>query len=68
LLTKEEIKENYKNYINMFSKILDIDKVEVRYNSEWLSKIDFNGVGHLAKNFSVAEMLDRDNFSKRYKG
>jgi len=68
MLTRDEVKENYKNYINMFSKILDIDKVEVRYNSEWLDKVNFNEVWELAKNFSVAEMLDRDNFSKRYKG
>jgi len=67
MLTKDEVRENYKNYLAQFSKILDIDKVEVRYNSEWLEKVNFNEVWHLAKNFSVAEMLDRDNFSKRYK-
>jgi tyrosyl-tRNA synthetase len=44
MLTRDEVKENYKNYITMFSKILDIDKVEVRYNSEWLDKVNFNEV------------------------
>lgn len=39
-LTKEEIKENMKGYINQIKKILDIEKVELRYNSEWLSKMN----------------------------
>lgn len=67
MLTREETRKNADNYLNQFAKILDIDKVEIRYNSEWMDKINFNMVGELAKNFSVAEMLDRDNFSKRYK-
>lgn len=67
MLTRDEVKENHKHYLEQFGKILDLEKVEVRYNSEWLDKVNFNGVWELAKNFSVAEMLDRDNFSKRYK-
>jgi len=67
MLTRDETRQNAKDYLNQFSKILDIDKVEVRYNSEWMDKTSFNTVWELAKNFSVAEMLDRDNFSKRYK-
>lgn len=67
MLTREETRQNAKDYLNQFSKILDIDKVEVRFNSEWMDKTNFNYVWELAKNFSVAEMLDRDNFSKRYK-
>jgi tyrosyl-tRNA synthetase len=43
-------------------------KFELRYNSEWMDTTNFNAVGELAANFSVAEMLDRDNFSKRYNG
>ena len=43
-------------------------KFELRYNSEWMDSTNFNAVGELAANFSVAEMLDRDNFSKRYNG
>lgn len=66
MLTREQTRENAKDYLNQFSKILDIDKVEVRFNSEWMDKTNFNYVWELAKNFSVAEMLDRDNFSKRY--
>ena len=50
-----------------FSKIIDTSVIEIYYNSEGLDAVNFAGVGELAKNFSVAEMLDRDNFSKRYK-
>lgn len=67
MLSREETKKNAEKYLSYFSKILDIEKVEVRYNSEWLDEVNFCGVGELAKHFSVAEMLDRDNFSKRYK-
>lgn len=67
MLTRDEVKQNHSKYLEQFGKILDMDKVEVRYNSEWLDKVNFNQVWELAKNFSVAEMLDRDNFSKRYK-
>lgn len=67
MLTREQTIANAKDYLYQFGKILDIDKVEVRFNSEWMDKTNFNYVWELAKNFSVAEMLDRDNFSKRYK-
>lgn len=66
MLTREETLANAKDYLQQFGKILDIDKVEVRFNSQWMDKTNFNYVWELAKNFSVAEMLDRDNFSKRY--
>lgn len=67
MLSREQTLENAKDYLSQFGKILDIDKVEIRFNSEWMDKTSFNSVWELAKNFSVAEMLDRDNFSKRYK-
>lgn len=67
MLQREETRKNAENYLNLFSKILDLDKLEVHYNSEWMDKINFCAAWELAKNFSVAEMLDRDNFSKRYK-
>ncbi len=67
MLTREQTLENAKDYLHQFWKILDINKVEVRFNSEWMDKTNFNYVWELAKNFSVTEMLDRDNFSKRYK-
>jgi tyrosyl-tRNA synthetase len=67
MLVRAQTRENASNWLNLFGKVLDISKTEVRYNSEWMDSTDFNAVGELAKNFSVAEMLDRDNFSKRYK-
>lgn len=67
MLTRDETRKNAKDYLNQFSKILDIDKVEIRFNSEWMDKTNFNQIWELAKNFSVSEMLDRDNFSKRFK-
>jgi tyrosyl-tRNA synthetase len=67
MLKREETRANAEKYLSLFWKILDLGKVEVYYNSEGLDAVNFCGVGELAKNFSVAEMLDRDNFSKRFK-
>lgn len=67
MLTREQTEENARVFLEKFSKIIDISKINVYYNSEWLDGVNFAWVGELAKNFSVAEMLDRDNFSKRYK-
>jgi tyrosyl-tRNA synthetase len=67
MLKREETRKNAESYLAQFGKILDLSKLEVHYNSEWMDTTSFNMVGELAKNFSVAEMLDRDNFSKRYK-
>ncbi|OIP54109.1 tyrosine--tRNA ligase [Candidatus Gracilibacteria bacterium CG2_30_37_12] len=67
MLKREETRKNAENYLAQFGKILDLSKLEVHYNSEWMDTTNFNTVGELAKNFSVAEMLDRDNFSKRFK-
>ena len=67
MLTREQTRANCAVFLEKFSKVIDISRVEVYYNSEWLDAVNFAWVGELAKNFSVAEMLDRDNFSKRYK-
>ncbi len=67
MLQREETRKNAEDYINQFAKIIDVSNVRVYYNSEGLDKVNFNWVWELAKLFSVAEMLDRDNFSKRYK-
>ncbi len=66
MLTREQTRENSAIFLEKFSKVIDISTVEVYYNSEWLDAVNFAWVGELAANFSVAEMLDRDNFSKRY--
>lgn len=68
MLSRAETRKNAENYLTQFGKILNLSKLEVHYNSEWMDTTNFNTVSELAKNFSVAEMLDRDNFSKRYKG
>jgi len=60
-------KNNAETYITQASKILDIDKLRIVYNSDWLSKIDFNKVIQLCSGFTVAQFLERDDFSKRYK-
>ena len=67
MLTREETRRNAEIFLQKFAKVLDLSKIEVYFNSEGLDAVNFASVGELAKNFSVAEMLDRDNFSKRYK-
>jgi tyrosyl-tRNA synthetase len=67
MLMREQTRANGQEFLKKFARVLDLEKVKVVYNSDWLDKVNFAWVGELAKNFSVAEMLDRDNFSKRYK-
>jgi len=67
MLTREDIEENMKHYLPQIGRVLDMENVEVRYNSEWLAPLGFYEIAKLAQKFSVAEMLDRDNFSNRYK-
>lgn len=67
MLKREETRKNAELFLQKFARVLDLSKIEVYWNSEWLDAVNFAWVGELAKNFSVAEMLDRDNFSKRYK-
>lgn len=64
-LTIEEIKINLRSYVEQASKILDMDKVELCYNSEWLDKLDFTGVLKLASHYNVARMLEREDFRSR---
>lgn len=66
MLTKEDVEENLQGYLAQVGKILDISRCEVVYNSDWLSRLTFEEVSRLADCFSVSEMLDRDNFAKRY--
>ena len=64
-LTKEEIEANFKTYKKQASKILNFDKVELRYNHEWLEKMNFADIMNLAKHFTVQQMLQRDMFRTR---
>ncbi|MEJ5229128.1 MAG: tyrosine--tRNA ligase [Pseudothermotoga sp.] len=66
MLTEEEVKQNAKSYQEQAFKILDKEKTEVRFNSEWLGKMSFADVIKLASKYTVARMLERDDFSKRY--
>lgn len=66
-LSNEQVKENAKTYYKQIFKILDETKTIVRFNSEWLSALTFEEVIQLASSISVARMLERDDFQKRYK-
>jgi tyrosyl-tRNA synthetase len=65
-LTREQIDENAKTYTDQTFKILDQNLTEVRYNSEWLGKLSFEGTIRLTSHFTVSQMLERDEFHKRY--
>ena len=65
-LTTEQVLENAKTYETQIFKILDRDKTEVKFNSEWLSKMTFEEVIKLAAKSTVARMLEREDFKKRY--
>ncbi len=66
-LTEEEVLKNAETYKNQIFKVLDKDKTEVKFNSTWLSKLNFDDVLKLAATTTVARMLERDDFQKRYK-
>lgn len=65
-LSKEEVLENAKTYEKQIFKILDKDKTEIKFNSQWLSKLNFEDVINLASTMTVARMLEREDFKKRY--
>ena len=67
-LTPDEIKANAETYENQIFRILDPDKTRVEFNSTWMGKMDAAGLIKLAARHTVARMLERDDFSKRYKG
>ncbi len=66
-LSDEQVKANAKTYFEQIFKVLDAEKTTVRYNSEWLSNLTFEEVIKLAATTSVARILERDDFQKRYK-
>ena len=65
-LTHEELKANAETYTAQVFQILDRDKTEVRFNSEWLGTLGFEGIIRLAARFTVSQMLERDEFHKRF--
>jgi len=66
-LTQEEVKQNAKTYQNQVFKILDTEKTHVVFNSEWLKNLGADGMLKLSAQYTVARMLERDDFSKRLK-
>ena len=66
-LSKEEVQANAEALFDQFWDILDRDRVEIRYNSEWLEPLDFADLLRLTSHYTVAQMLERDDFAKRYR-
>jgi tyrosyl-tRNA synthetase len=66
-LTDKKIKENMRGYKKQASKVLDFSKIKVKYNSKWLSKLDFSDILELSSHFTVQQILHRDMFDKRIK-
>lgn len=65
-LSLEEAKANAQSYIEQAEKILDLKTLKIVYNSEWLNSMNFSDVIRLASHYTVARMLERDDFTKRY--
>ncbi len=66
ILSDEEIDANAKTYVDQALQILDAERTEVRYNGEWLSQLTYADVVRLARTHTIAQLLERDDFSKRY--
>jgi tyrosyl-tRNA synthetase len=66
-LTPEQVKENAETYARQVFKILDSEKTEIRFNSEWLGALGSDGMVRLAATYTVARMLERDDFEARFK-
>lgn len=65
-LTKEQVEENAQSYFDQMSKVLDVSKAEVTNNADWLHKMSFTDMLKLASQITVAQMMTRDDFAKRY--
>ena len=66
-LDADQVKQNAKTYVSQVAKILDVSKVEVRFNGEWMDSMSPSDFVHLCSQTTVARMLERDDFAKRYK-
>ncbi|MFP6563580.1 MAG: tyrosine--tRNA ligase [Myxococcota bacterium] len=67
-LGAEEVKANAETYVTQVGKILDVDSAEIRFNSEWMSRMAPEDFVRLCSHMTVARLLERDDFSKRFKG
>ena len=65
-LTAEQIDANMKTYRDQAGKVLDLERVKIRYNSEWLAKLNFSDIVRLVSHVTVAQMLERNDFHNRY--
>jgi tyrosyl-tRNA synthetase len=66
ILTPKQVMENAETYAEQAFKVLDREKTEILYNGDWLSKITFSELIHLASNFTVQQFINRDNFKNRW--
>lgn len=67
-LTREQIEANAKTYFDQIRLVVDIDRAEVRWNSEWSDPLGARGMIQLAARYTVARMMERDDFAKRFAG
>ncbi len=65
MLSEDVIEENKKSYFKQVGKLIDLEKTELKYNSEWLSKLTYREIGEHANQFSVADFISRENIKKR---
>jgi tyrosyl-tRNA synthetase len=65
-LSREAIEANMQTYREQAGKVLDLERVKIRYNSEWLAKLDFSDIVRLVSHVTVAQMLERNDFHNRY--
>jgi tyrosyl-tRNA synthetase len=66
MLTAAQVKTNLKTYLSQIGTILDVKKTEIRYNSEWLKKLNFQEISEIAESFTVQQMVERRNFRDRW--
>jgi tyrosyl-tRNA synthetase len=67
-LSREQIEANMQTYREQAGKVLDLERVKIRYNSEWLAKLNFSDIVKLVSHVTVAQMLERNDFHNRYTG
>ena len=67
MMSNEDIERNCKTYLDQASKIIDIDKINLHYNGDWLSKLNFEDLLQIMANFSLSLMISREDFAKRLK-
>ena len=65
-LSKDEVSNNAKTYVEQISKILDVNNLDLVFNSHWLNNLKINDLVHLTSLYTVARMIERDDFSKRF--